>query len=186
MPAMDWTEQLTLQVDWYWTAMFIPRLKGMTDEEYLWEPVEGCWSIHRAEDGRMVMDGFWPPPSPPPVTTIAWRLGHISFDLFEVRAAFHFDGGREVSREQMDLPATATEAVARMEESYARWRDGNAALDAKALERPMGEPGPYHDDPMAGLVLHNDREVFHHAAEVALLRDLYRASDGGRRWRMAR
>jgi hypothetical protein len=28
---------------------------------------------------------------------------------------------------------------------------------------------------MATLVLHINREVFHHAAEVALLRDLYRA-----------
>ncbi|HEX4213064.1 MAG TPA: DinB family protein [Candidatus Dormibacteraeota bacterium] len=182
---MDWTEQLLLQLDWYWTAMFRPRLEGMTDEEYLWEPVEGCWSIHRAEDGRMVMDGFWPPPDPPPVTTIAWRLGHISLEILAARVAFHFDGGREPTQAEMDLPASAGEAIARMEEHYDAWRDGIRGLDAEALAAPMGEPGPFRDDPMAGLVLHNDREIFHHAAEVALLRDLYRASDGGRRWRTA-
>ena len=45
-----------------------------------------------------------------------------------------------------------------------------------ALARPCGPAeGPYADYPMAALVLHINREVIHHGAEVALLRDLYRA-----------
>jgi hypothetical protein len=31
---------------------------------------------------------------------------------------------------------------------------------------------------MAGLVLHINREVIHHGAEIALLRDLYLGKDG--------
>ena len=27
------------------------RLVGLTDEEYLWEPVPGCWSIRRKSEG---------------------------------------------------------------------------------------------------------------------------------------
>jgi hypothetical protein len=39
--------------------------------------------------------------------------------------------------------------------------------------------GPFADYPMAALVLHINREVIHHGAEVALLRDLYRARGSG-------
>ncbi|MDV7268912.1 DinB family protein, partial [Rhodococcus oxybenzonivorans] len=33
--------------------------------------------------------------------------------------------------------------------------------------------GPFADRSMAALVLHVNREVIHHGAEIALLRDLY-------------
>ena len=49
-------------------------------------------------------------------------------------------------------------------------------LDPAALARPCGPAeGPFAAYPMAALVLHINREVIHHGAEVALLRDLYRA-----------
>ena len=47
-------------------------------------------------------------------------------------------------------------------------------LDEAALARPVGEAeGPWADVPMSGLVLHINRELIHHGAELALLRDLY-------------
>ncbi len=49
-------------------------------------------------------------------------------------------------------------------------------LDAEALARPAGPAeGPYAEHSMATLVLHISREAIHHGAEIALLRDLYRA-----------
>jgi hypothetical protein len=36
--------------------------------------------------------------------------------------------------------------------------------------------GPYAALPMAALVLHLNRELIHHGAEIALLRDLFRAT----------
>jgi hypothetical protein len=63
----------------------------LTDGEYLWEPVPGCWSIRRRAAGPgpaaafLVGAGEWgrdsapfPHPWPPPFTTLAWRLGHLS------------------------------------------------------------------------------------------------------------
>ena len=32
------------------------RLEGLTDDEYLWEPVPGCWSVHRDPPGAWVTD----------------------------------------------------------------------------------------------------------------------------------
>ncbi len=52
---------------------------------------------------------------------------------------------------------------------------GVRSLDADALARPCGPAeAPFGESPMAGLVLHINREVIHHGAEISLLRDLYR------------
>ena len=49
----------------------------------------------------------------------------------------------------------------------------------QGLQAPCGEPG-FEQDPMAALVLHINREVIHHGAEISLLRDLFsRADDAG-------
>jgi hypothetical protein len=62
-----------------------------------------------------------------------------------------------------------------VEESYAAWKAGVDALDEAGLARAVGPAeGPYAEYPMATLILHVNREVMHHGAEVALLHDLYR------------
>src|SRR5438034_698143 len=30
------------------------RLEALTEDEYFWEPVPGCWTVHRDETGRRV------------------------------------------------------------------------------------------------------------------------------------
>jgi hypothetical protein len=71
-------------------------------------------------------------------------------------------------------PPTAAEALAQLDEEHAHWVKGVGGLDAEALARPCGPAeGPYGDRTMAALVLHINRELIHHGAEIALLRDLY-------------
>ena len=41
-PPIDWTGQLVEQLEWHWHGQLRPRLDGLTDEEYRWEPVAGC------------------------------------------------------------------------------------------------------------------------------------------------
>ena len=60
--TFDWGALLVAQLEFYWEVHLRPRLEGLSDEEYFWEPVEGCWSLHRGEDGRYALDGQWPPP----------------------------------------------------------------------------------------------------------------------------
>jgi len=54
------------------------RLDGLSEEEYFWEPVPRCWTIHRDETGGWVTDYAEPDPVPAPVTTIGWRLVHVA------------------------------------------------------------------------------------------------------------
>jgi hypothetical protein len=180
--ALDWTTQLLEQLDYHWTHQLRPRLDGLTDDEYLWEPVPGSWSLRprgqaitemAAGGGDLVADFAFPEPSPAPVTTIAWRIGHLLVGVFGERNASHF-GGPPVDYATKVWPPTAAEALAELDVEYARWRAGVAGLDAEALARPVGPAeGPFADHPYAELVLHINREVIHHGAEIALLRDLY-------------
>ncbi len=65
--------------DYVWDRL-TGRLAGLTDDEYFWEPVAGCWSLRQGSDGRWHLDGGGgggPAPDPVPVTTIAWRIGHL-------------------------------------------------------------------------------------------------------------
>jgi hypothetical protein len=183
--TVDWGALLVGQLEFYWDVHLRPRLEGLTDEEYFWEPVAGCWSLRRGEDGGYRLDGQQPEPSPPPVTTIAWRLNHIAVGGFAIRTSTFFGDGSVEDDTTMfdprhvpvDLPGTAAEGVAFLERAYRDWHDGIAALDEDGMSRPLGPKGAaFADDPMASLIIHVNREVMHHGAEIGLLRDLYRAT----------
>lgn len=179
---MNWDDLLLEQLTWHWDSQARPRLEGLTDEEYLWEPAEDAWNVRprdtgtapiQAGTGDFVIDFAFPEPEPPPVTTIAWRLAHIVVGIFGTRVASHFDGP-PMNYQSFTYAGRADEALAQLDEGYARWVEGVRGLDEEALARPVGEAeGPWADRSMAVLVLHIHREVIHHMAEIALLRDLW-------------
>ncbi|TCP56153.1 DinB family protein [Tamaricihabitans halophyticus] len=175
---MNWRDELLSQLDFYWEHSLWPRLAGLTDAEYFWEPVADCWSIRAQPDGTYLIDWKFPVPEPPPVTTIAWRLAHIAVQVFGIRASAHFGDG-SLTLQTANWPASAAEAVDMLETNYSWWRDGVRTLDDAGLGKPVGQAeGPWSEYPYATLVLHLNREVMHHGAEIALLRDLYRAEYG--------
>ena len=68
----------------------------------------------------------------------------------------------------------AAGGLAQLDRTYAGWMQGVRGLDAEALAEPVGPAeGPWAEVSMAALVLHINREVIHHGAEMCLLRDLY-------------
>jgi hypothetical protein len=180
---MDWTAQLLEQLTYHWDNQVRPALDDLTDDEYLWEPAPGAWSIRpRAEartamaagGGDLVADFEYPEPDPAPVTTIAWRLGHVTVGIFGVRNAAHF-GGPPMDYFSVEWPGDAKSALVLLDEVYAGWVRGVRGLDETKLAAPVGESeGDFAAYPYAALVLHINRETIHHMAEVALLRDLYR------------
>ncbi len=160
---------LTEQLDWHWTNQLRSRFDGLTDDEYFWEPVPGCWTLHR--DGTI--DFAFPAPQPEPVTTIGWRLAHIIVGVLAMRTHSHF-GGPPADYATWDYATDAESALRQLDKAYAGWMTGVGSLDDGALARPCGPAeGPYADKPMIALVLHINREVIHHGAEIALLRDLF-------------
>jgi len=176
------------QISFHWKLQLRDRLRGLTDAEYFWEPAPGSWNVRprgtgtapiQAGTGAMTIDFAFPEPEPPPVTTIAWRLAHVIVGVLAMRNASHF--GREaVDYDSFDYAATADEALAQLDAEYAAWQAGVETLGEDGLARPVGEAeGPYAESPFATLVLHINRELIHHLAEVCLLRDLYAHTETG-------
>ncbi|MCS5731361.1 hypothetical protein N1031_16475 [Herbiconiux moechotypicola] len=84
------------------------KVPALTDAEYLWEPVDDCWSVRRRVDGpgtgaaKLIGAGDWgrdaapQSPWPPLVTTIAWRLDHLTETL--TGRADHLGGDHSFDR----------------------------------------------------------------------------------------
>ena len=185
--SISWNRQHYDQLDWHWRTQLRPRLDGLTDEEYFWEPVPGCWSVRRHGEssaparlgaGDYLLDLAGQDLDPPPVTTIAWRLGHIMVGCFVMRLDNEEFGGPEVYRgsyragyDAFTYAPAAQDALNQLDELYLRWSQAVRLVGEEGLERPC----EFHYEPLSTLVLHINREVIHHGAEIALLRDLYRA-----------
>uniref|UniRef100_A0AAU3H558 DinB family protein n=1 Tax=Streptomyces sp. NBC_01401 TaxID=2903854 RepID=A0AAU3H558_9ACTN len=164
----------------------------LTDEEYLWEPVPDCWSVRlrSAGPGRsaaaLTGAGEWgrdtapfPHPSPPPFTTLAWRLSHLS-ELLALRAD-HTAGSHSLTRDDHHVAGDAAGAVADFDASASAWRAALLGADDAALDTVGYSSYPYGsdpEDPFLDIVWWVNQELLHHGAEIALLRDLHRVRAG--------
>jgi DinB superfamily len=180
--VIDIATSLVSTFDHVWDRL-TGRLVGLTDDEYLWEPAAGCWSLRRDGQGRWRLDGDGgggPAPDPVPVTTIAWRLGHLGGLALGGMANWRFGDG-SLTVESIDFPGRATDVGAFLDGYYRTWRHGLVGLDDAGWEAPLGVRwGAYAEDTTVDLALHVLDEVIHHGAEVGVLRDLYahRTPDG--------
>jgi hypothetical protein len=226
------TDRLSLLVDQLDRAREIAqvRLTGLGDEEYLWEPAPGAWSIRRrgqasspkafgpgawvldsgasdipaaeyAAIDRQVRGGMTPdkvaadwgvstqrveeilnrvgPPEPEltPVTTIAWRLGHLHSG-FAGRWEWTFGERRRQPDLLVDFTPSASLAMERFWVEVDRWHFSVAAMTPEQLDTPgFGQypDGSDPDEPFATVLVDQNLEFIHHMAEIALLRDLWRA-----------
>ncbi len=180
--TLPWSSILVDQIDWHWTNQLRPRLDGLTDDEYFWQPTPGAWTVHpRGEGGTQTVGGSgeftvdfeYPQPVPAPVTTIAWRLAHIIVGVLAMRVHSHFDGP-QVSYDSFEYAGTADGALAQLDEEYAAWIAGVRSWGEAGLADLCGPAeGPFAEYSHAELVMHINRELIHHGAEIALLRDLW-------------
>ncbi|MFD9541499.1 DinB family protein [Streptomyces sp. NPDC060022] len=206
------------------------RLTGLGDEEYLWEPVPGCWSVRRrgeaatpeaygpgewvldqgapdipaseyAEVARQSAGGMpvakiaedWsvsterveqvlahtgtPEPDETPVTTIAWRLAHLH-SCFAGGWEWTLGERRQDPKLLVDFTPSAAPALERFWALIDRWRDSVATLTDEQLDTVGLSQYPYGsdpDDPFTAVLSGANLEFVHHMAEIALLRDLWRA-----------
>jgi hypothetical protein len=165
------------------------EVSPMTTEEHLWEPVPDAWSVRPRKDGpgpRATLlrgAGEWgrdaaepEHPSPPPFTTIAWRLSHIS-EMLMLRADYT-TGSHSLTSETYSTSGAADGAIASFVVASDAWRGTLLSCDDAALDTVGLSTYPYGSDAgeaFIDIVWWVNQEVLHHGAEIALLRDLYRA-----------
>ena len=93
------------------------------------------------------------------------------------RVGWYF-GGQEVDFDTFAYAGTTDEALKQLDETYRNWNAGVRGLSDTDLAKPPVGPVEGADPfPMEGLVLHINKELIHHGAEISLLRDLYRWRD---------
>jgi DinB family protein len=122
------------------------RLDGVTEDEYRWQPAPG-------------------------VSSLAWRLGHLTDLLADGRNAAWLG----VLAGAPPTPAAdVAGAIAALEQAHTGWTSVLAAVPDGALGEAVGPVGGlYADSTKRAYVLHVLDELVHHAAEVALIRDLW-------------
>jgi hypothetical protein len=179
---VDWNAELVEQLESHWQHQLRPRLNGLTDDEYFWQPVPGCWTLSRrgqstapvsVGEGEFTVDYAMPPRDREPVTTIAWRLAHLII-MFASTSASHF-GGPAADPATFRYSGTAAGALRQLDDAHDAYVSGVRGLGAAGLAEPQGPdyPPEYADAPMAKLFLYTNMEIIHHGAEISLLRDLY-------------
>jgi hypothetical protein len=154
-------------------------LAGLTDEEFRWEPCDGSWNVRRDSSAPTGWFMDYPDmvPDPPPVTTIAWRLLHITHGNW-IYWEHSFGPGE---RTFLDLPiyGVADAAVADLIASQRPITDELTAITDVTLGRSVSTPrsvgsAQRQQWPATRVFLTLLREQVHHGAEISLLRDLYR------------
>ncbi len=158
-------------------GVITPNLNGLSDAEYFWEPIDGCWGIRRRDDvrspdcwgsGDWVVETCLTGDVTPPMTTIGWRLLHAYDCLNDFTSRAFGHGGKDWN--SIPVPGAATEAVDLM----------MAALDRLAAELAGAEDEVLHgsDDADFGvppwqLLGKALLEPIHHCAEIGVLRHSY-------------
>ena len=178
------TDRLGILMDQLVTSRQISqqRLEGLTDDECFWEPVAGSWSIRRRGTeqtanargvGDWVLDYEHPEPTPAPLTTIAWRLGHLSAGFWG-RWEWTF-GERQTPAHDYVFASSTAEIVDRFWMELDRWQASIATLTDEQLDMiGFGQyPGLDPHIPFIAIVWWTNREFIHHMSEISLLRDLW-------------
>jgi hypothetical protein len=142
-------DDLLQLLDHAWDRL-VDRMAGLSKAEWMWSPTP---------DDRI---------------SVHWRLAHITAMLAEDRnwTWLGAEAPHRATAESMD-PAGAIQAGV---DAFAAWRDLLTTISDSDLAAAIGAvAGAYGDATRRSFVLHVADELIHHAAEAALLRDLYAA-----------
>lgn len=159
------------------------RLGTLTQEDYAWEPGPDALRVVRREDARsprVVGAGEWVaewpagPDSAQP-RTVAWLVAHLT-ETFAERWDWTF-GEHRFRPEALERSGDVTEGVALLRRWVDAWRRDVDALDDDAFFTVGLSTATDIDAaaPFGHLVLHLNRELVHHGAEICVLQDLHRA-----------
>ena len=163
-------EMLSWQFDLVW------RLAGyhlplLTDEECLWEPAPGSWSVRQRTDGSWHADWAEPVPDRAPPTTIGWLTWHILWWWGSASSALRNENIAE--REAVRWPGNAAATIDALNALSTQWAD--VLSRATDLERPVAYPWS-EPRPLRLLLAWANCELMKNVAEIGMLRHLFAAS----------
>jgi hypothetical protein len=191
LEMMFFIERFTLDRAW----------NGLTDDELMWEPADGAWTVGRAAEMRtptpfvtgslaadfdedLVIEAIQGRAIEPP-TSIAWLFWHVG-SMPGRAAELDVFGGAHTAASGWTSPYNTAHPVFRTaDEAVDAMRTGWRALDAalrsvtdEQLERPTAFWG-YGDStgPMgtgSQIVASVLNEVSHHGTQIGVIRDFYR------------
>jgi hypothetical protein len=100
---------------------------------------------------------------------------HLACHVLGGFAKWLRDGGAPYEVDP-DVPHTSASAITALDRNWERWHQGLLGMNGDRWFSPIGDTFGEHAQASGGsLVLHVLDEYVHHAAEVSLLRDLYRS-----------
>jgi hypothetical protein len=153
-----------LQTSWF---MLWGSLEGLSDDEYLWEPAPGSWTVRVHPDAKWKRDGG----DSAVVPTIAWRMCTLAGTLV-LRYDWTF-GGHRLQWHDIDLPGSAAGALAFLERASVAWLQACAGVsDAEADTARCDWPGGPQGRPFIETLWWTNRELIAAGAEILLLRSL--------------
>lgn len=158
------------------------RLSSVTQEEFVWEPRPDALSVVRRGTERTVRTvgtGEWVAEWPqgyddPGPRTIAWLVAHLTEGYFE-RWEWTF-GQRQQRRADVVVHGEVEVARAELARWIGRWQADVASVPDEDF-MTVGLSQATEIDaaaPFGHLVLHMNRELIHHGAEIMTLLDLQR------------
>lgn len=150
----------------------VQRMKGLTDEEFWWSPASGASTVAPDDQGRLrPLDGANDTPRTRTIVLLTGHLGEMAFLRADYTAGKH-----RLRREEIDWPGDAAGGLAFLTEGWACWRAAVQGLPDEELDIVGRCDFPWGLDPdlpILDIVWWMNRELIHHAAEVAFVRDLY-------------
>ncbi|MET7572517.1 DinB family protein [Streptomyces sp. NPDC005492] len=133
------------------------------------------WSVSVERVEQILAHTGEPEPDTTPITTIAWRLGHLHFE-FAGAWEWTFGERRQDPKQMVDFTPSATQALDRFWPAIDRWREAIATVTEAQLDTVGFSQYPYGsdpDDPYIAVLAGSNLGFIHHMAEIALLRDLW-------------
>lgn len=167
---------LRWQFELTWSLLDL-RLTALDEDDFLWEPAEGCWTVRRSADGSWRPDWVEPEPDPAPVATIGWLTWHIGWWWTE--AITRQQGELPPERTDVLWPGSGAAAEAWLRGLRSRWVELVARLAPAELHEVA--PYPWQDRPdrtVAHLVGWVNAELMKNTAEIGQLRLLRAATEG--------
>jgi hypothetical protein len=148
------------------------RMRDMTDAECEWHPDASAVAVTVTADGKRRVTR--PTEDVPRTRTIGLLIGHLG-EMAVLRSDYA-NGTHAMSPDDIELPVTAADGLTFVQQAWSQWRDTLASLADHELDIVGRCDFPWGRDPdvtALDVTRWMNRELIHHTAEIAFVRDLY-------------